>query len=69
MLHGLLAQWNNIVAWTLTLLSVYSGIKILGFLKSMTKRPISIEDNKLFLRYGIMNETIIDIKNIESIEM
>ena len=35
----------------------------------MYKRPIIIENNKLFLRYGIMNETTIDIRNIESIEV
>jgi small nuclear ribonucleoprotein (snRNP)-like protein len=35
----------------------------------MYKRPISIEHNKLYLRYGIMSESIIDINNIISIEL
>jgi hypothetical protein len=35
----------------------------------MVKRPISIERNKLYLRYGIMTESTIDIKNIDSIEL
>jgi hypothetical protein len=67
--HILLAKWNITVAWILTFLSIYSGIQIFGFVKSMFKRPISIENNKLFLRYGIMNETTIDIANIDSIEI
>ena len=67
--HILLAKWSNIAAWILTFISIYSGIQIFGFLKSMFKRPISIENNKLFLRYGIMNETIINIEDIESIEV
>jgi hypothetical protein len=67
--HILLAKWNVVAAWVLTFLSIYSGIQIFGFLKSMLKRPISIENNKLFLRYGIMSEVTIDIKDIESIEV
>jgi hypothetical protein len=68
-LHILLTKWSSLVAWILTFLSIYSGIQIFGFLKSMFKRPISIENNKLFLRYGIMNETTIDLKNIDNIEI
>ncbi|WGH75765.1 hypothetical protein P8625_00970 [Tenacibaculum tangerinum] len=68
-LHILLAKWNTAVAWILTFFSIYSGIQIFGFLKSMLKRPISIENNKLFLRYGIMNETTIDLADIDSIKI
>jgi len=68
-LHTLLAKWSTIAAWILTLLSIYSGIQLFGFLKSMLKRPISIENGKLFLRHGIMTETTIDIKDIESIAL
>jgi hypothetical protein len=68
-LHLLLERWNTAAAWILTGISMYSGIQILGFLKSMLKRPIVIEDNMLYLRYGIMKETIINIQDIESIEL
>jgi len=68
-LHSLLSKWSNIAAWILTFLSIYSGIQLFGFLKSMYKRPISIQNDKLFLRYGIMNETIIDLIDIDSIEV
>lgn len=68
-LHTLLTKWSNTAAWVVTFLSIYSGIQIFGFLKSMFKRPIVIENKKLFLRYGIMNETIIDIETIDSIEI
>jgi len=68
-LHIYLSKWSNITAWILTCLSIYSGVQLFGFLKSMFKRPISIENGTLFLRYGIMNETVIDLSNIESIEV
>lgn len=68
-LHYLLSSWSNLAAWVLTGLSIYTAIQIFGFSKSILKRPIIIEDNMLYLRYGIMNETIININDIESIEI
>lgn len=67
--HFLLTKWNSTAAWILTFLSIYSGIQIFGFIKSMFKRPISIENNKLHLRYGIMTETTIDLNDIDSVEL
>ena len=67
-LHLLLSKWSNTIAWILTLLSAYTCIQIFGFLKSMIKRPISYENKKLYLRYGIMTETTINLENIASIE-
>ncbi|WP_282076257.1 hypothetical protein [Maribacter aquivivus] len=68
-LHIALTKWSSLIAWILTILSIYSGFQLFGFLKSMLKRPISFENNKLFLRYGIMNETTIDLENIDNIEI
>ena len=68
-LHILLVKWSNIAAWILTFLSIYSGFQIFGFLKSMFKRPISIENDRLYLRYGIMSETTIYIKDIDRVEI
>lgn len=68
-LHILLSKWSNILAWILTFLSIYSGIQILGFLKSLTKRPYKIENGKVFLSYGILSETIINLDDIETIEI
>ncbi|TBW28704.1 hypothetical protein [Gramella sp. KN1008] len=67
--HLLLSKWSDLAANILTFLSVYSALQIFGFLKSMSRRPIIIEENKLLLRYGIMSETIIDISEIENIEV
>jgi len=68
-LHILLVKWSSITAWVLTIISIYSALQIFGFLKSISKRPISIEGEKLFLRYGIMNETTVDLNDIDSIEV
>jgi hypothetical protein len=68
-LHILLLKWSAIAAWIASILSVYSSIQIFGFLKSILKRPVAIENNILHLRYGILSETTIDISNIESIKI
>ena len=67
--HILLDQWNAIVAWILTGLSLYTGLQVFGFAKSMFKRPITIEENTIRLRYGIMSETDIELNTIKAIEL
>lgn len=67
--HLLLTKWSNTVAWMLTFLSLYSAIQIFGFLRSMYKRPISVENGRLYLRYGIMNEAVVSLKEIDSVEI
>ncbi len=67
--HFLLLKWSNVAAWILTFLSIYSAIQIFGFLKSIVKRPISIEGDTLKLHYGIMSEAFIDLKEIKNIEL
>lgn len=67
--HLVLVRWSELAAWILTFLSVYSGFQLFGFLKSMYKRPISIENGQLHLRYGMMSETTIDLSKIESVEV
>ncbi|WP_127845693.1 hypothetical protein [Psychroflexus aestuariivivens] len=68
-LHFLILQWSSIAAWILTILSIYTAIQILGFAKSLSKRPISINKNGLNLKYGILNETEISFDNIKKIEI
>ncbi|WP_062056915.1 hypothetical protein [Aquimarina longa] len=68
-LHIFLSKWSIIAAWVASILSIYSSIQIFGFLKSILKRPISIDKNTLYLRYGILNETQIDLHAIESVEI
>ena len=66
-IHMLIAKWSEIAAWILTLLSVYSGIQIFGYAKSLMKRPISIESDVLHLRYGIMQEAEIPLNDLKEI--
>lgn len=68
-LHILISRWSITAAYILSGISVYTGIQIFGFAKSLTKRPISINDNSLSLKYGILNEVEIPFFDIETIEL
>ncbi|GAB4253336.1 MAG: hypothetical protein Tsb0034_31650 [Ekhidna sp.] len=66
--HILLQSWSMLAAWILTGLSLYGGFQLLGISKSLSRRPIQIDDT-LIVKYGIMNEASIDFENIASIEL
>lgn len=68
-LHILLMKWSSFAAWLVSALSIYSGIQIFGFLKSITKRPILVTNDMIHLRYGILSETTIDLEDIKSVEI
>lgn len=68
-LHILFSQWSQIAAWILTALSCYTAIQVFGFAKSLSKRPISINQDSLILNYGILNEVEIPISEIDHIEL
>jgi hypothetical protein len=67
--HILAAKWNTTLAWILTGLSVYSALQLIGIIRSVPKRPISVNSNELVLRFGILSETIIPYSDIEHISL
>lgn len=68
-IHLLLQLWSPLAAWILTGVSLYSLVQIFGILRSLSKRPISIENEQLELRYGILGEVSIPLANIDSVEL
>lgn len=68
-IHFLLTRWSLILAWILTALSIYTAMQVFGFAKSLTQRPISINQDSLTLKYGILNEVEIPFADIGKIEL
>ena len=66
-LHLLLAQWNVVVAWVLTGLSVYTALQVLAFAKTLSRRFIAVKSDILVLRYGILSESTVPLRNISSV--
>jgi len=65
--HLLVEPWNTTIAWIGTGLSFYSMIQIIGIIKSASRRPIILEDEKVILRFGIMSETEVQYEDIEKV--
>lgn len=68
-IHILMQRWSPLAAWILTGLSLYTGFQIFGMLRSLSKRPISIQNDALLLRYGIMSEANVPLESIDSIRL
>lgn len=68
--HYMLRQSENQVGlWIITILSLYTAFQVLGFAKSILKRPIKISETELLLRYGIMKNASISLKNVLAVEI
>ena len=69
--HHLLSKWNIVVAWAFTYLSVYTCLQMIALLKSLSKRPIFIDEQnqQIILRYGIFSEAIIPFSQIKNIRV
>ena len=68
-LHILLAQVSELAAWILTGLSIYAAFQVFGAAKSLARRPIVYGEDRLIMRYGILNESEIAFEDIESVEL
>lgn len=68
-LHKLLLGWSFWLAWIVVGLSVYTGLQIFGFLRSLSKRPIILQKESVLLRYGILSEVEIPLHQIDRIEL
>ena len=66
--HLLLMQWHPVVAWTVTLLTIYTLFWLFGDYSMIKNKPIIVTDNELIIRIGSRWKVDIDISNIETIQ-
>lgn len=68
-LHVLIAKWSSIVAWILTVLSIYTIFLVFSHIKALSRRPSIINDNFIFLKNGLVASIEIDIVHIRNVEL
>ncbi len=66
--HFLLAKWNIIIAWVMTILSLYTFIMLFAHLKAVIRRPHKLHLDSLELKLGLFGTTNILFEKIEKIE-
>ncbi|MFY0630098.1 MAG: hypothetical protein JXR05_06930 [Flavobacteriaceae bacterium] len=70
-LHFLLQKWSVIAAWILTGLSIYTALQFFALARSISKRPIKIDEkkNELILRFGFFSEWSVSISDLKEVEL
>jgi len=66
--HILLSYWNTIIAWLITVLSIYGLVYLVGLYNSVRYSPIVIEDNHMVIRVGFQSSLKLDFENIKALE-
>lgn len=69
--HSMMKQGNVKGSFVLAVLSGYTALQIIAILRSLSKRPIVIDENKgeLHLKFGILANAKIPFSKIEKIEL
>lgn len=67
LLHLFLIHWNEVVAWVVFGLSVYSGFQVVAIFKGFSRRPIRVTDQHLMIHYSVMKDAEIELDNIAEV--
>ncbi|WP_421977274.1 hypothetical protein [Roseivirga seohaensis] len=67
-LHIWIADWNSILAWILTGISIYSSFFLMGDLNAARLRPIFFTDEGIVFRAGLRWRTKVLYSQIETLE-
>jgi len=68
-LHLVISPYIPFLAWTITLLSIYSAFILFGLVRSLSHLPIKVEQNSLKLQYGLINRVTINFDTIKEISI
>jgi len=69
--HNYIEKWNFILAWVLSILSIYTAFQILALIKTLSKRPFYIDEirEKVVLRFGFLGFAEIPFSEINVLEI
>lgn len=67
-LHLLISMFSPLLAWIATLSSLYVAAVIVAQVRAIRCRPIKIENDRLYLRNGIVNLGDFPLDSVESVE-
>mgnify|MGYP000040927686 CR=1 FL=1 len=68
-IHFILIQWSNALAWVFSALSVYTGLQVFALIKSIPRRPITLNGNQLVIRNGLLGDCRVELNNIAQMEV
>jgi len=65
--HFLIALWKPVVAWVLTILSLYTCLQLFAHIRAIRSRPTRIGGSVLELYNGLAADVTIDFANVEEV--
>lgn len=68
-LHMIVMRWSVLIAWILTVLSLYSALWLVGDYHAIRVHPIIITPERLYLRTGLRWRADIPMENVEGVEI
>ncbi len=68
-LHVLMERWSIVLAWMLSVLSIYIGFQLFGIACSLSKRPVVVTDKELIFLYGILSKARIPKSQIKEVSL
>ncbi len=66
--HFLVAKWNPLIAWILTVISIYTFVMLFAHIKAIKKRPHRLNTDSIDLKLGLFGTTKIPFDQLEKIE-
>ena len=67
-IHFLAAKWSIVLAWILSISSVYLCFQILAHINALGKRRSYITDEILHVKYGLFGDLEVQLNQIEKVE-
>jgi hypothetical protein len=68
-MHFIFIKWNEVFAWIIFALSIYTVFQLFAHVRALRKRPHRIGQDSLFLKYGLFGEMQIPFDQIEKVEL
>ena len=61
--------WSPLGALIITIITAYGLLWMIGNYRATIKRPISISNESLYVRYGLLGNTKVNLRSIENAQM
>jgi hypothetical protein len=65
-MHLLISLWSSVVAWIVTVLSIYAMLWLIGDAHAIRLRPIQLTETMLLLRVGLRSTIDVPLESIDS---
>lgn len=67
--HIILSLWSARAAWIASGIEAYGVIWVVGFIRSIERRPIKVSGGRLMLRFGLLYDAEFELDDISTVDV